>query len=188
MGSVPVIDLVAISPCEGLLPLTVGAVTLSEPEMAPLALVAPMKGKEASLAKAMQAAHGLEWPAAGETSKADGAELIWFGRAQALFVGAEPSAKLAAHAAVTDQSDAWTRVLLEGAGARDVLARLCPLDMRDTAFPVGATARSEVFHMQASITRLGDDSWHIMGFRSMAATLVHDLKRAMESVAARTQG
>ncbi len=181
------IELVAKPPCEGLLPVTIGTVTLSEPDMAPLTLIAPMKGKEVALAKAMQTAHKLEWPEAGATSGANGAALVWFGRAQALLVGVAASTKLNAHAAVADQSDAWARVVLEGEDAREVLARLTPLDMRDRAFPVGATARSEVFHMQASITRMGADSWQIIGFRSMAATLVHDLTRAMESMAARSQ-
>ena len=181
----PVIALKALTPCEGLLPVSIGTVTLSETDMAPLTLIAPMKGKEAALAKTLKAAHGLDWPEAGATTLNESSRLIWFGRAQALLVGGAPSAKLSAHAAVTDQSDAWARVLLEGCDAREVLARLTPLDMRDTAFPGGATARTEVFHMQASLTRMGEDSFQLLGFRSMAATLVHDLTRAMESMAAR---
>jgi sarcosine oxidase subunit gamma len=39
--------------------------------------------------------------------------------------------------------------------------------------------------MMASITRIGAQSFQIMVFRSMARTLVHDLKTAMEAVAAR---
>ena len=39
--------------------------------------------------------------------------------------------------------------------------------------------------MQAAITRLADDAFLIMGFRSMARTMVHDLKIAMEGVEAR---
>ena len=39
--------------------------------------------------------------------------------------------------------------------------------------------------MMASITRLGADDFQIMVFRSMAATLVGELKTAMEAVAAR---
>ena len=141
----------------------------------------------AALAKALQSAHGLSWPAAGESSASGDARLVWFGRGAALLMGVEASSKLAPHAALTEQSDAWSCVVLEGAGARDVLARLTPLDMRDVTFPVGATARTEVFHMACSITRLGADSWQIMGFRSMVKTLVHDLKVAMESVAARAK-
>ena len=179
------IELKALSPAAGLLPLTLGGVHLSEAEVGPLTLIAPYKGREAALATALDKAHGLGWPAAGGTSQSGAARLLWFGRKQAVLVGVEADAKLAAHAALTYQSDAWSCLVLEGAGARDVLARLTPLDMRDQAFPVGATARTEVFHMACSITRLSATSWQIMGFRSMAKTLVHDLQVAMEGVAAR---
>lgn len=172
-------DLKPLSPASGLLPLTIGSVTLSEPDMAPLTLVAPYKGKT------IESVGGLAWPEVGRSSQDGDAQLIWFGASQALLIGAEVPPKLAAQAALTDQSDAWSRVMLEGEAARAVLARVTPIDMRDAVFPVGATARTELFHMQASITRTGDHSWQIMGFRSMAGTLVHDLKVAMEGVAAR---
>lgn len=178
-------ELKALSPAAGLLPLEIGGAALREDEMRQLTLVAPFKGKEAALAKALEAAHGLHWPEAGETSVSGAVRLVWFGRGAALLMGGEASSKLAPYAALTDQSDAWSCLVFEGAGARDVLARLTPLDMRDVAFPMGATARTEVFHMACSITRLAAESWQIMGFRSMAKTLVHDLQVAMEGVAAR---
>lgn len=178
-------ELTALSPAAGLLPLEIGSVTLREAETGPLTLVAPYKGCEAALAKALETAHGLAWPDAGATSESGAARLVWFGRKQAVLMGVEADAKLAAQAALTGQTDAWSCLVLEGAGARDVLARLSPLDMRDGAFPVGATARTEVFHMACSITRLSATGWQIMGFRSMARTLVHDLQVAMEGVVAR---
>ena len=39
--------------------------------------------------------------------------------------------------------------------------------------------------MNASITRIGEDTFMIAVFRSMAQTLVHDLRTALEAVAAR---
>ena len=74
---------------------------------------------------------------------------------------------------------------LAGADAADVLARLTPIDLRESQFKRGHTARTELAHMMASITRLGPQSYQIMVFRSLANTLVHDLKTAMKSVAAR---
>jgi heterotetrameric sarcosine oxidase gamma subunit len=76
-------------------------------------------------------------------------------------------------------------VSLKGAGAVDVLARLVPLDLREGHFKRGHTARSQVMHMQASVTRLASDEFMIMVFRSMAGTLVHDMKQAMAAVASR---
>jgi sarcosine oxidase subunit gamma len=59
------------------------------------------------------------------------------------------------------------------------------VDLRPQVFKRGHTLRTELKHMMASITRIGAQSFQIMVFRSMARTLVHDLKTAMEAVAAR---
>ena len=99
-----------------------------------------------------------------------------------------PEASLAEHAALTDQSDAWLVVRLEGAGARDVLARLTPVDLRDSAFKRGHTARTELAHMMASLTRVGPQAYQVLVFRGFSQTLAHDLKSAMEGVAARRPG
>ena len=124
-------------------------------------------------------------PAANRATRKAGARAIWFGREQALLVGIDPDASLAKHAALTDQSDAWAVTTLTGLQATDVLARLTPLDLRDAHFKRGHTARSDLMHMNASITRTGADSFMILVFRSMAQTLLHDIQTAMEGVAAR---
>jgi sarcosine oxidase subunit gamma len=100
-------------------------------------------------------------------------------------VGIDADTGLVGHGALTDQSDGWTVVQLQGAGAADVLARLTPVDLRHAVFKRGHTARTDLMHMAASITRTNDDAFMIMVFRSMAGTLLHDLQRAMEGVASR---
>lgn len=175
------LTLTATTPCAGLLPLTIGTLTLTEVDPGHLTAIAPDKG----LGAALQSAHGLDLPGPGQTNGSDTARAIWFGRAHILLMGPAPDPALADHAALTDISDGWAVVRLEGAGAADVLARLTPIDLRAHMFQPGHTARTELFHMQASITRLQADVFLIMVFRSMARSLVHDLKTAMEGVAAR---
>src|SRR6056297_542445 len=114
-----------------------------------------------------------------------GARAMWFGREMALLIGPEPDPGLAAHAALVDQSDAWAVLVLEGSGAVDVLARLCPLDLRDQVFKRGHVARTKVAPMAGAIARMGDENWRIMVFRSMAGTLIHEVETAMRRVAAR---
>ncbi len=179
------LSLVALTPCAGVLPVTTGALTLSEADPGHLTVIAPLRGKAAALAAALKAAHGLDWPAPNRTTGGDGARLIWFGHAHVLLMGPAPDPALSDHASLTDVSDGWASVRLQGAGAADVLARLSPIDLRAGVFQAGHTARTELMHMQASITRLSDDGFLIMGFRSMAATLVHDLTIAMAGVEAR---
>jgi sarcosine oxidase subunit gamma len=180
-----VVELVAKTACDGLLPITVGPFRLIEEPMVRLTSLAPYKGRQEALAKVLEASHGLVLPAANRSSGKSGARLLWFGRDQYLMMGSEPDPKLAREAALSDQSDAWACVRLEGEGAEEVLARLVPVDLRPEAFKRGHTVRTDLMHMMASITRMGPQGFMILVFRSMASTLVHDLKTAMESVAAR---
>ncbi|MFK7940881.1 MAG: sarcosine oxidase subunit gamma [Roseovarius sp.] len=179
------VDLVAKTPCAGLLPRTIGALTLSEVDAGALTSIAAYNDQHDALAKALHTAHGVSAPAANRTTGKAGARAIWFGQGITLLMGPEPGAYLAKHAALTDQSDAWACVQLKGAGAVDVLARLTPMDLRDSQFKRGHTARTDLQHMMASLTRTGADTWLIMVFRGFAETLVHDLTVAMETVRAR---
>lgn len=178
-------DLTAKSPCAGLLPLNIGTVTLSEEEAGAMTSLAPFRGRSKGLSVALKAAHGMGYPAPGRATGKAGARVIWFSQGQALLMGPEPGSSLGKHAALSDQSDAWAVVRLEGKGCVDVLARLVPLDLRPTRFKRGHTARTDLAHMMASLTKTGENAFQIMVFRSMAGTLVHDLKTAMEGVAAR---
>lgn len=179
------VELRAKTPLDDMAPLTIGTVTLAEVDLGVLTSIAPYKGQSKALSDALKAAHGMALPAANRATGKEGARAIWFGREMIMLAGPEPDAALNAYAAITLQSDAWTTVQLSGARAEDVLARMVPVDLRAATFKRGHTARSLVQHMNGSITRTGPQSFVVMVFRSMARTLLHDLQRAMESVAAR---
>jgi len=180
-----VTDLTAKAPCAGLLPLTIGEVRATEMDIGAMTLLAPYKGREKDLSGALKGAHGLGYPSPGRSTGKAGGRVIWFSQGQAMLIGPAPDASLGDFAALSDQSDAWAVVRLEGKGARDVLARLVPLDLRPACFKRGHSARTDLAHMMASLTRVGENAFQIMVFRSMAKTLVDDLKTAMEGVAAR---
>ena len=162
------------SPALGRAPLQIGGVRLTESDAGPLTSLAPFSGAQ------------LPFPLPGPNAVIahDGGHLHWFGRdlylLQSVPLGGRPLG-----AAVTDQSDAWAVFVIEGEGMFDVLARLVPIDLRPHAFPTGRSTRTLIGHMHASIAKLQDDQFQLMVFRSMAATLWHELKVAMESVAAR---
>lgn len=183
-GNVSVVELTATRPCDGLLPLSIGGAELAEIDAGVLTLMSPL-GDRGALIAALEEGHGIAWPAPLRATGKDGARCVWFGRNQALLMGPAPDAGLAKHAAVVDQSDAWAAVTLSGAAAVDVLARLVPVDLREGAFKRGHTVRTLLYHLSASITKTGPDTFMILVFRSMAATLVHDVKAAMEAFAAR---
>ncbi len=161
------------------LPLEIGAAILEDAQPEAITWVAPFDGKTADVARALG-----RFPKPGETFEVTGGRALWSGPGQALILGAPVAPADAAHA---DQSDAWTVVTLTGATAPDILARLTPLDLRDTAFPTGTTARTLLNHMTVSLTRIAPYTYEILAFRSMTQTLIHDLSRAMAQVAARAK-
>jgi len=179
------IELIAKTPCAGVLPIEIGTVSLTEVVPDHMTIVAPYAGKDKELSAALKGAHGMAMPAANRATGKGVNRAIWFGQGQILLSGPAPDAGLARHGSVVDQSDGWAVVALKGAGSRDVLARLTPIDLRASVFKNGHTARTDLMHMMASITCLGGDEFRIMVFRGFARTLVHDLETAMQGVAAR---
>ena len=178
-------ELIAKSPLDGMGAVTIGTVTSGEIDLGVLTSIAPRKGQTKVVAAAFKSAHGMAWPAPLRATGKAGARAIWFGRDMILLAGPIPDTGLAAHAALTDQSDAWAAVELSGARVEDVLARIVPIDVSLATFKRGHSARTQIQHMNGSLTRTGTDRFVILVFRSMAGTLSHDLERAMESVAAR---
>lgn len=178
------VDLKATSPLEGAVPKQAGGVFLREAAPQFITAILPQKGAEKDLSAALKSAHGMALPGVGKTSGKAALRCLWAGRATYFLVGetaADPA--LSKCAALVDQSDAWAVMSLEGAAATEVLARLCPLDLRDSQFKRGQTARSEVAHMMAVITRT-TRGFEIMVMRSFARTAAHHIDEAMKSVAA----
>lgn len=175
-------SLVEMTPCRGMEPVTIGGLTLSEVLPGRITSLSPLKD---AAPDALKQAHGMGFPAPNRATGKAGARAVWTGRNQAMLIGPAPDPALMADFVLTDQSDAWAVLRLEGAGWRDVLARLTPLDLREGQFKRGHTARSQLGHMNMSLTRAGAEVVEIMVFRSMAETAVHELTQAMIGVAAR---
>lgn len=178
------VKLIAQSPCEGLLPVTVGTVTLTEVLIDDGFGVAPFKGQTKAVSEALTSAIGIGLPAPNRMISKGGVRAIWVGAGRALVCGgALPD--LTGLAAVTNQADGLAAVRIEGAGAEATLARLIPLDLRPATFKRGHTARTLINHMSGSVTRVGAAAFEVMVMRSMAGTIVHELTEAAEGVASR---
>ena len=175
-------NLIPQTPAQGLLPATLGTVTLSEVDLGPVTSVMPFKGQERAVSAALKDALGIGLPAPNRMVSKGDARALWIGRGQALVLG---TCSELPGAACVDHSAAWVCVALTGADVEPVLARLVPLDLRRAIFKTGHTARTLVGHMTCSVTRTGATTFEIMAMRSMAGTLVEDLERAARLVAAR---
>lgn len=176
-------NLIAKSASDGLLPLQIGDLTLSDATPACITAIAPYPGQQPAAATALKKL-GLDWPAANRASRSAKAVCLWSGRAQVFVIDAVPVG-LERAAALTDISDGWSALALDGPTAAVALARLVPLDLGAAAFPEGASARTSLGHMQLLLHRSAAQRFTLYVFRSMLKTAVHDLETAMKSVAAR---
>ncbi|WP_127104033.1 sarcosine oxidase subunit gamma [Pararhodobacter zhoushanensis] len=161
------------------LPVTLGRATVAALDPGRVTSIAPYPGRDLSTALAP-----LRFPAPGEVVSNGSIRLVWAGREMAFLLGA-PAPDLTGLAAVTDQSDGWVWVSLEGDDAAAVLARLSPLDLRPASFAPGTAARSTLNHLPALIIRTSETRFELASFRSMAGTLKEELHHAMQAVAAR---
>ncbi len=174
-------DLVQKTAADGFADFTCAGLTLAEAPARQIWHIAPYPGR----ADALSALLPQGFPAPNRALGKEGARLIWAGRDQALWIGKDPApAAVAQHAALTDQTDAWCVLRLQGDRPEDVLARLCPLDLSPAIFKRGHTARSLIGHMTAQITRR-TNGLELMFMRSMAQTALHELTQTMRQVAAR---
>ena len=150
----------ARTPCDGLLPLKIGSVELTEEGAGAIHSISPFRDQKKAVSDAMKAAHGMTYPAANRATGKAGARAVFSGRGQALVLG--PALAPIVGAAMTDQSDAWACVTLDGPSARDVLARLVPIDLRESAFKRGHAARTLLMHMPVVLMRSGAERYEIM--------------------------
>lgn len=170
-------DLAATPPFQGLtLPPAAPGLRLAPLPMATIHSVAPFPGRVAAVSARLGG-----FPEPGQLLALPAGRLAWAGRETAFLWGRAPD--LADLAAVTDQSDGWAGLALEGPDAVEVLARLVPVDPAGLAPP--AAIRSLLNHLPLLLLRPGPDLWELWSFRSMAGTLLHEVEGAARAFAAR---
>jgi heterotetrameric sarcosine oxidase gamma subunit len=183
MEGAHVARLIALTAFADDLPLTCGALTLHEIRHDPLWRIAPFAGQSAGFGAALRDQCGLDLPPVGQRATGAGGFVQWDGH-DGWLVAADLA--LDAHvAAVVDYADALACLQIHGAGVLDVLARLVPMDLRLPQFGIGACALTLVGLHPVRIVRLEAEGFEIMVTRSMAASLLDDLRRSALLLAAR---
>lgn len=176
-------NLIATAPLGYVKPVVLAGTTLAQMDWVQITSVAPFAGRQGEVDKVL-AKIGLGFPAPNTFVAAGAARIAWTGRDQAFLLGAD-CPNLGDAAAVTDQSDAWARFSLAGPAAVDALARYVPIDLRLATLPVGASVRSQLYHVPLCLMRTDAESFEVMVFRSMAQTAWHELEQALRAIAAR---
>ena len=175
-------ELIAKSPLAGVWPVAYGGLRLSEHLLGPVTSIAILPGQDKAVARGLKPL-GLTFPAPNTFTTTGDASFVWTARNQAFLIGITPPTTTGA--ALTDQSDGWAALRLEGPTAPDALMRLYPLDLRLQSFPQGAAARAPLNHMQSILMRTAPYAFDILVFRSMARTAWHEIDAAMKTLGAR---
>lgn len=136
--------------------------------------------------QACKDAYGQAAPAKPQAVKAEGALLIWSGPDQFLVLSPRGAAlerarlAFAGMASLSEQSDGRCLLRVSGVRARDMLAKVCSLDLHPGVFPAGAAAATSIDHTSVNLWR-GDDSasgeavFFLLVFSTFAESLWHTL-------------
>jgi sarcosine oxidase subunit gamma len=163
--------------------LVVAGTVLAEVDHGVVCSIAPYPGQRDAVGDVLKAL-GFGFPAVNSFTMQGQAMIAWAGREQAFLIGVD-CPDLSGLAAVTDQSGGWISLSLQGPLAVQALARYVPMDLRLSAFPVGAAARTPLYHMSMVLLRVAEDGFRLMLFRSMARTAWHEIEVALKTLAAR---
>src|SRR6056297_1848096 len=141
------------------------------------------------LRKALKAAAGADLPEPRGIETAGDRAVAWMSPDELLILGAYGEAQglrdalekglAGEHALVADVSDA--RALLRvsgGVGAREVIAKLCPVDMAPEAFGPGQFRRTRMAQIPAAIWMPDTQSVQVVCFRSVAEYAFNLLRNA----------
>ena len=185
----PVSPLAAVSPLGGHASSHDGTDLAEVTGMAFISL-AVSHGSETSFARAVQKAWKIDVPPPGMSAAANDMRLIWTAPGQYHLLMPEPAGDPLAHvmkavsgtAWATDQSDSYCLLRLEGARSREVLERICPLDLHPGAFALGAASRTAMEHLGVLLIREEADQYLLMSARSSALSFLHAVETSIHNV------
>ncbi len=152
-----------------------------------LVQVMARRGQAAAAAQAAMTAYGKAAPSKPQAVSAEGALLLWSGPDQFLVLSRRGDGSamerarsaFAGVASLSEQSDGRALLRISGARVRDMLAKVCSLDLHAAAFPAGAAAATSIDHTSVNLWR-GEDSggepvFHLLIFATFAESLWHTL-------------
>lgn len=91
--------------------------------------------------------------------------------------------KTANTAYLCDQSDSWAMLALDGERSREVLERICPLDLHPSVFQENTVLRTMMEHLSVIIIREGPDRFLLLSPRSSAQSFLHMVLLAIDNTA-----
>lgn len=131
---------------------------------------------------------GVAVPGQREALIGDGTAALWMAPDELLLVCAYASvsdrmatienALAGHHFLAVDVSDARAHIRVEGSGAREALAKLCPVDLSPDVFTPGMIRRTRMAQIAAAFWLDMDGIFHVICFRSVSDYAFNILKTA----------
>lgn len=157
-----------------------------------VSLATPLGGDDA-LAAATRSAYGIAPPPVGHTATSANGDVTLARLAQdqmfallAFDLGNDPvatvSAALGNAAYLTDQSDSWAGLRLDGPASRAALERICPLDLDASNFPAGSIARTAMEYLAVIVVCEAADIYTLLSPRSSADDFLHMVETSARNV------
>jgi methylglutamate dehydrogenase subunit D len=169
-----------------------GGTRLTEVTDRALVSIAVPLGGEAALGEALRAAFGAGLPVVGESTRAADGKSVFLGLARdqvfALLPAEGPLAaselarRLGTVGYLTDQTDGWVLLRLDGPLALAALERTCMLDLGAAAFPTGRVARTVMEHLGTILLREGPERFLLMSASSSARSFLRGLETSLRNV------
>ena len=163
--------------------------TVTELAELPVWWLSVSAGGEAAFSKACEKAFGTALPQQRHFSDGGQVRIIWAGDRQWFVTGHEGAMPGAVEKAgyATDQSDGWIAIRITGEKTRDVMEKLCGIDLHASVFPTGATARAPIEGMISVIAceDAGAGTFVILFQRSSARSFLEHMRHAAHSTSPR---
>jgi methylglutamate dehydrogenase subunit D len=161
------------SPLVNMSPANAAETRLSE---APGFVLTQVAGDEKILKKTL----GKLPAGVGQAVERDGCTLMLIGPKQLWVLGEVPDKVDGLY--LTPLSSGRTRLLLEGARARDVLSSLALIDFDSGSFKPGQFVMTGIHHTPALIHCIGENSFHIYALRTFALNVWEWVEDAMHGL------
>ena len=146
---------------------------------------------KAAVKKAATSVTGVEMPALGHANHDGASGICWMSTDELLVLCpydqvADTLAKMhtalgKAHALAVDVSDARASLRVSGPHAREVMAKLAPVDLSPKAFKPGMFRRTRMAQVAAAFWMVDDETFQIVCFRSNAQYVFDLLKVAAQN-------
>ena len=170
--------------------ITIGKTALWVQADLPLYSLSIPLGGDAAFEAALASSFGLSRPAPGQFTESDAFRLCGLAQDQFFLTALDPQTpddaalkgKLGDSAYVTDQSDSWVTLQLNGELAFAAMERICPINLAPAAFPPGSLARTSMEHLSAIVMAENDGSLTLLSPLSSAESFWHAVECSLVNV------